>query len=487
MLYSDKVKEIEQKLGIDTKKLPNNLLTTHLCAICDCLSDRSGGGIVDVKALPAYEWISTPLPQKDHFGKIYFNTSLSVDEVNDLINKSVDSNGFCRIQRAYTYVNTKTTQEFIDFTKKDDTYRIDYTAYDNGSRVANKRIYHNKWFESEIDFSILQKRYETVRSDESTIDNTLISSLVSITPFKCSIDTNSIYRLPDNSLWVYQDGWAELTITSSNGSGEIIYVDTLPSEGWIGTPVPRSGYVEKVYLNTNLSSEEVERLFELLKTSDPYYRVLVWSSDNSKHISIRPDLKQLFLNGGSVYYSNGKWNQSEQSVEINTEVTHTYSGLPCTLENHLISSLISITPFRHAGETNTICRLPDGTLWMYQDGWVELVTQRNEVTVIDVSTITEIDPENNDYLYLDLSRNGEYFLINDKGVDRLLHINFGMCKNAQIGKAIICSLQAQVDIADLYSGRLNENAYFICPLGDMYIQNQPLYFKVENNSVYVRA
>lgn len=364
------------KMGCESLCAPQSRIEMLLQLLCTQSSNGSGGGIVDLKKLPAHEWISTPLPRKDYIGKIYFNTSLSVDEVNDLISKNVGSSGTCSIQILKTYENTGLTREIIEFKKANNQHYIKYTVYENGIIVINDTIYLNKWFKSEIEFGyLLQQGYKELRSELSTSDNTPISSLVSITPFKCSVDANSIYRLPDDSLWVYQDGWTKLTTTSLSTSGEIIYVDTLPNEGWIGTPVPNSGYVENVYLNLNLSSEEVEKLFELIELQQTsLYKAVVCKSNTEKGIYIRPSEKKMFFNGGGTFFADGVWKTTKEIVSINDEVILNNNGEVVGHQNDLLSPLISVTPFKHAGETGTICCLPDGTLWEYQDGWKQLET-----------------------------------------------------------------------------------------------------------------
>lgn len=51
MLYSEKMKEICEKLGIDCSKLPNNLYSTLLNEICNCCGTGSGGNDEVLKGL----------------------------------------------------------------------------------------------------------------------------------------------------------------------------------------------------------------------------------------------------------------------------------------------------------------------------------------------------------------------------------------------------------------------------------------------------
>lgn len=179
----------------------------------------------------------------------------------------------------------------------------------------------------------------------------------------------------------------ERNSNSNNSSNEnnchngatFIDVDVLPN-GWKGTPVPNSGYVDKIYFNTNLSSEEVENLINLLTPNysggSKIYAIYHSVDGCELDISFIPSILIMDSDVPTNFYSNGNWHLDNIPYEVKSEAVSSDAYTSnIGNQNHLISSIVSITPFeREPINTNSIYRLPDGTLWMYQDGWVELVS-----------------------------------------------------------------------------------------------------------------
>lgn len=175
--------------------------------------------------------------------------------------------------------------------------------------------------------------------------------------------------------------------------------ETVTSGGWQGTPVPNSGYIEKVYLNLNLSVDEVVGLLSQLtydadlsyQTFDPkdsssaYDNFYIGICNYTKefmyeNLGIVTDKNEYFItyNGEPVFATidlSGTglvgWQTSEPYVEFNMEmVDYSVDADPTNtkvgLENDKLSSLLSITPFieGNAGEeVTTLYQMnADGTL-----------------------------------------------------------------------------------------------------------------------------
>lgn len=217
------------------------------------------------------------------------------------------------------------------------------------------------------------------------------------------------------------------------GSGDIktvVDVETLPStNGWTGTPVPNSGTVEKVYINTNLTTEEVVALIKDLPftyyTEDDdvipeYYVYRIYGVDNNMCV--------LFSNG--VYYivddnmcwlidkdkvlfcsSSDKsdilpgWGMLEQRIqngdytnpiEVNDEVSSSFTTSITTgvvtvgTQNEKLSSLFSITPFVKGDLPNdkVIYRTPDSKLYQFYNGEYIEIGKRD-----DLATKEYVDQE----------------------------------------------------------------------------------------------
>ena len=146
---------------------------------------------------------------------------------------------------------------------------------------------------------------------------------------------------------------------------------------WQGTVVPNSGYVEKVYFNNKLSADEVYNILSQLTYIEtpfltyPVYPILFANDGNpvmfvAKYIGsvsnltyydiflstdiTNPETAVTILNMDS---SNDilivEFNNTEYT--INKEVINDYSGLPIGIQNDLISSLVSSTPFTQSQQT----------------------------------------------------------------------------------------------------------------------------------------
>ena len=137
---------------------------------------------------------------------------------------------------------------------------------------------------------------------------------------------------------------------------------------WQGTPVPNTGYVDKVYFNTNLNFDEVVKILDeltyvSLEDSNPpvdSYFVLCSSNEEGEYIFIDKFSDGNYSIGNAsdnifateeIPYGDSKyigWNPFiPNSIVINSEVANAdlYSNIPAGLENDKLASLFSTTPF----------------------------------------------------------------------------------------------------------------------------------------------
>lgn len=134
------------------------------------------------------------------------------------------------------------------------------------------------------------------------------------------------------------------------------------SNKWQGTAVPNSGYVEKVYVNTNLSPEEVMNIINDAQLTFiegfglNYFVALTDSNvDNGQQIMIivgegmiafGDQRTTLFDSADLIGAGIVGWNPDFNGVvEFNANVIAGVDGYPVGAENSKLSSLFSITPF----------------------------------------------------------------------------------------------------------------------------------------------
>ena len=131
---------------------------------------------------------------------------------------------------------------------------------------------------------------------------------------------------------------------------------------WIGTPVPNSGLVENVYINTNLSVVEVVEILKSVDLIDVYgslgYIILVNGNGDSTiqivKVSETNFAINVILNGGEtsfIAFSNEGiegvtgWGEFENPIVFNQIAISEMEGISFGTQNDKLSSLFSITPF----------------------------------------------------------------------------------------------------------------------------------------------
>jgi hypothetical protein len=212
------------------------------------------------------------------------------------------------------------------------------------------------------------------------------------------VQQDSIYRLPDGTMWMFvDDAWVQLSAldyqleelnVTENGEYVpaegtyyskvnvevpetlvgIVDIEELPC---LRTPVPNSGYVEKVCLDTSLSIEQVVTELEKLTYIDGGCGLLL--NDNILLLALTQNGVYLIGDNtsGMLYFASEDpsgegqfpvgWNPDfSGEIEVNAEVISEMDGKSIGAENDKISNLfylgsVDINP-------NVFYRLPDGTM-----------------------------------------------------------------------------------------------------------------------------
>lgn len=171
--------------------------------------------------------------------------------------------------------------------------------------------------------------------------------------------------------------------------------ETVASDGsWQGTPVPNSGYVEKIYFNTNLSVDEVVAIIKkanLDYNSDFGFNMYPVLTDGiSEMVLIVPtDNGYKFGNEvvGGVYFNSdtGGWKENfNGEIQINGNLMTEAQGMTLGTQNDKLSSLFSITPFTKSsgGEKTTLYQMnADGTL--NKDKPIKILTADDVLEIVN--------------------------------------------------------------------------------------------------------
>ena len=133
---------------------------------------------------------------------------------------------------------------------------------------------------------------------------------------------------------------------------------------WQGTQVPNSGYVDKVYFNTNLSIEEVVSCIEnanLTYDEDDVYFVLQGETSNNIVVVntngmigiMDVDTQTIYFVSADISLGFVGWNPVFNGIiEVNSNVVSVGTdGDYFGAQNDLISALVSFTPFTQSQPT----------------------------------------------------------------------------------------------------------------------------------------
>ena len=294
-------------------------------------------------------WVGTQVANSGYVEKVYFNTSLSVEEVVSLLEQltyieadgenyfilnDTDSTYFLfvfKINNEYAICladeNENITTYFINMIGTlSEALGVTFTGWN--PNVANNILYNNTASSSIGDYTV-------------GAENDKLTSLFSTTPFTQETETVTL-----------------------SGEYDGATLETELVTEWQGTQVPDSGTVKKVYINTSLSVEEVVSILESLEyiTNPLDTEVLIYPLSCTKYYNEIDNVTyyQIFetVNGVStklfknISLENGEWivpswttNNNEVAIGYENALETLAPNYGLTLQNDKLTSLFSLTPF----------------------------------------------------------------------------------------------------------------------------------------------
>ena len=257
------------------------------------MAEKTVRGRLLVRTDTTANWSSAnPTLKKNELG---FDSTAQKFKIGDGTNAW---NSLKYIEKNSDYVNITNgiTDKHVEIIKQNAQTPIHYSTH----------IYTPTYFESDLG----DMYYTCFEGDEKTI-------------YVLNIDWN-------NKIILDEYNYTLPTIPES----DFVDVETLPGKA----PVPNSGFVDKVYFNTDLSDSEVEALLSTLTYSDKGAAALLVTSNVSKAIMITAleggyaifneqsqaiwcDEKFLEKYGETLGISHSGWHEFANPIEINAEVT----------------------------------------------------------------------------------------------------------------------------------------------------------------------
>ena len=328
-----------------------------------------------------------PVPNSGYVEKVYFNYNSSVEEVVDSLSKLnylyFDDPNF-GMYPALFYEDVETALMFsvaVYYDKTNDIYVISVTTGSAETFIFSSKIQEGMtefagWDESLKNLNFILTPKTNIISDIEGIavgtENYKLANLFSSKPFTKDV-------------------------------GDVIETSELPTPTYQGTTVPNSGTIEKVYVNTNLSVEEITDMISqlnYLEIADQGLYYVLMNSDATISIGIEKILStslyniNVAFNGDrvTVWSSDNGFNTTENSLSVNTEVIDNYSGIPVVIggENDKLSSLFSTTPFVATNiDSESIYKVALKPTAVPNTGKVEKVYVNTNLSVEEVDSIIE--------------------------------------------------------------------------------------------------
>lgn len=323
---------------------------------------------------PFLKWTGTPIPNSGTLqGGIYINTNLSIEEVNEIIDSvslMVDNTGYGYPAVCGTTPDGKLI--LLVFAKFGDEYmiilldhEIEHLLYHNSIGFDQAAIDASGYINNDVASLLnitLQDYAEGLPCGDS---NDLITSLISSTPFK------RVMHVPTGEEFLTDCCNAIRYVEGNTGTGPLI-----------GTPVPNNGFIYKVYANTTLTTEEVDKLIEenlselttvidgvtyynfgLVCVDSNNHMYVSFSSTSSSEGTVNKYYITVMVEGSPVqiYSSDNGWSDSSlmYGVEVGASaveyanVVNEYGenmNIYFGKFNDKLSSLFSIKPFEREQE-----------------------------------------------------------------------------------------------------------------------------------------
>lgn len=232
--------KITSKDGI-TLKTKDTYIREDISVAVDESILGGAGAVIKAKG----GWSGTPVPNSGYVENVYLNMALSVDEVVSILENAQVNTGTNAVitygDNDLTFVETVTNSISTWYIGNFSTLDVYFSSNANGSYAD-----FTGWNTSFT--GVVEINSEITQGD---VDNSLLSSLISTTPF------------------VQATG--EEVILEGEYDGSTVDIDVQAAGGSEPTPVPNSGYVEKVYINTSMSIEEVNDLLNDIPIENDYF------------------------------------------------------------------------------------------------------------------------------------------------------------------------------------------------------------------------
>ena len=325
------------------------------------------GNVNKIYRVPPKSVENIPVPSNGHVGKVYFNTSLSVEEVNEILNGLDYVMGVLSAPAVAIATNTDMSKGLVIMAYPSDEDYVIMTG--EGTLVYIYSLIDNDtrgWLLPEVDLN-LDNMLEVIASQVGmNIQNEKLKNLISITPFEEPKEEPEYFRKKG-------DKWIKVLEDTP-----IVDIDELPPAKveagieWKGTFVPNNTLVETLYFNTELSVKEVEDILKKIPSEfsesggESYLYRFLTVDTYSKSINIfyfpelngvpnvyaimNLDLSKTFwmsIDDGDIPagWRTSTFNNPYEIKEIAVHVTNDRNTLPSGNYNHFLASLISITPF----------------------------------------------------------------------------------------------------------------------------------------------
>ena len=343
---NDMAKALQEKLKTTDKILPSEFP--------DKIREITGGGGENALINAPSGWEGTAVPNSGAVEKVYFNTALSVDEVVDIIENSGITMlyqedlllGYACLGNAEGSMMIMIANPSLLIAKQVNGWALvtgntpDTTIFNSNSELEDTFGFVG-WKpdftgEMEINLEVISGFPEMPIGQE----NNLISNLFSITPFEQKF---------------------EELLLEGKYDGSTVEVDVQAAGDWQGTPVPsgEGQTIEKVYLNTNLSTDKVvkiiKELFDRHPEFDDWYccdgdgAIGAGRTDNGDgtttyYIMNDIDGYTYFTSASTDFTNFVGWNPEFSGVVESTPDLEIISANYDTYSSE-VSSLFSITPF----------------------------------------------------------------------------------------------------------------------------------------------
>lgn len=337
------------------------------------LSGEYDGSTLVVSKIPEGEIVGTTVPGSGPLKTVYFNTSMSIEETNEIIkslsytynpdvfpisaaviaaNDTLTSGIYC----IYYPWNQDNTKGHYSIHAATDTGITDIYVWNNvpGEEAEGQEGWKGI---TSVSLNIENNVLDTIGVSAGFVNqNEAVSKLISSTPYKLVgagiIDLKPYIENKQIPL--------EIKVTGAGGKGTLAI-----NNGWSGTVVPNNGNtVSTIYFNTKLSKDEVINILTditylpISSEMSANYVFCNWTVENGSTnveglVGIActlPNKYEIIItkaNTQTVIFDSeaGGWINDIASYTFNLASKNVYSYFPVGDDNVKLSGLISTSPF----------------------------------------------------------------------------------------------------------------------------------------------